>query len=56
MEFKKLYFIANENGVILTSPYVSKENLLAEHSVDEGEKLVEINEGEDGFDELLKMV
>ena len=56
MEFKKLYFIADKDGVMITSPYVSKENLLAEHSVDEGEKLVEINEGEDGFDELLKMV
>ena len=56
MEFKKLYFIARKDGVIVTSPYVSKENPLAEHSIDEGEELVERNEGEDGFEELLKMV
>lgn len=56
MEFKKLYFIADNKGIIVTSPYTSKENLLAEHSINEGEELVELNEGEDGFEELLKMV
>ena len=56
MEFKKLYFIANNEGAIVTSPYASKENLLAEHPIDDGEKLVELNDGEEGFAELLKMV
>ena len=53
---KALYFIANSGNIAVTEPYESKENLLSEHSLDEGETLVEVAEGDDGYDELLKCI
>ena len=50
---KALYFIANSENIAVTEPYESKENLLAEHSIDAGETLVVVYEGNEDY-EMLK--
>lgn len=52
---KKIYFIVNSENCPVTSPYKSKDRLLDDYPIEEGETLVEIQKGTPDYNELLKM-
>lgn len=50
---KKLFFIINENtNQVVTSPYTTKSRLLAENSLEAGEKVILTTEKDGGFEQL----